>query len=167
MSSVGDVIAVLGLFERVAGSLPEPQRRARAHPGDHPPSLEPRPPRWRGSRYPGAYLDHCLALPTGVAGFCWKDEGHGFEPWGGVGNTKSLRSIGQRLHWSMIDAKDINDLRQTVLAEMGAITILERLAAISPHTKYGLLLDPDIVISASPSTTYQDRLRTRPRRPPS
>jgi hypothetical protein len=44
---------------------------------------------------------------------------------GALRNTKSLgSSIGKRLHWSMIEAKDVHDLRQTVLAEMGAITML-------------------------------------------
>lgn len=38
--------------------------------------------------------------------------------------TRSLSNIGTRLHWSMIAQKDIDELRKIILAEMVAINML-------------------------------------------
>jgi hypothetical protein len=39
-------------------------------------------------------------------------------------STRSLNSIGARLHWSMIAQKDVDELRKVILSEMVAINML-------------------------------------------
>ncbi|TVY61385.1 hypothetical protein Focb16_v013181 [Fusarium oxysporum f. sp. cubense] len=38
--------------------------------------------------------------------------------------TKNLRSIGTRLHWSMVGLADVQELRETVISQMAAINVL-------------------------------------------
>ena len=38
--------------------------------------------------------------------------------------TRSISSIGIRLHWSMIDAEDVEKVRRVILSEMVAINVL-------------------------------------------
>ncbi|KAG7411970.1 hypothetical protein Forpe1208_v009379 [Fusarium oxysporum f. sp. rapae] len=38
--------------------------------------------------------------------------------------TRSLNSIGTRLHWSMVGLSDVEELRKTVISQMAAINVL-------------------------------------------
>lgn len=132
MTSVGDVLAVLGLFERIAVEL-RSYKGAPAHFQNlgvelelvqstirQVLSLEPKDGADRDTlERIRAIALHCQpALQAFAAKMRTKESALGV-----LRNTKSLSSIGKRLHWSMIEAKDIHELRQTVLAEMGAITL--------------------------------------------
>jgi hypothetical protein len=52
-------------------------------------------------------------------------------------STRSLSSIGTRLHWSMVGLSDVQELRQTVVSQMAAINVLmsvqQQLASRQPR----------------------------------
>ncbi|KAL7757394.1 hypothetical protein ACKLNR_011921 [Fusarium oxysporum f. sp. zingiberi] len=53
--------------------------------------------------------------------------------------TKNLRSIGTRLHWSMVGLADVQELRETVISQMAAINVLlivqQHLASQQPERR--------------------------------
>ncbi|KAH7265500.1 uncharacterized protein BKA55DRAFT_660893 [Fusarium redolens] len=48
-------------------------------------------------------------------------------------STRSLSSIGTRLHWSMVGLSDVQELRQTVVSQMAAINVLMSSLVIEKH----------------------------------
>ena len=120
MTSVGDVLAVLGLFERIAVEL-RSYKCAPAHFQNlsveldliqgtirQVLSLNPQDGVGRDTlERIRAIALHCqLTLQAFSEKMRAKESSLG-----GLRHNGSLSSIGKRLHWSMIETKDINDLR--------------------------------------------------------
>ncbi|KAL2212691.1 hypothetical protein CC79DRAFT_1393889 [Sarocladium strictum] len=134
MTSVGDVLAILGLFERIAIELRN-YKHAPAHFQNLGVELNLVQSTIRqilalelkdGVDRDTLQQIRAIALHCQPALQAFSEKMRTKESsLGALRSTKSLgSSIGKRLHWSMIEAKDVHELRQTVLAEMGAITIL-------------------------------------------
>ncbi|KAK4197370.1 hypothetical protein QBC40DRAFT_299396 [Triangularia verruculosa] len=133
MASAGEIIAVLGLFERVVMELRN-YKDAPAHFQQlsieldllsstlrHATHLRPSNDDERQTLDKvGAIAMHCLIpLQAMVNKMRAKESSLGH-----FRTTRSLASIGTRLHWSMISRKDIDGLRTTILSEMVAINML-------------------------------------------
>ncbi|KAK7926855.1 hypothetical protein PG985_003853 [Apiospora marii] len=131
--AVGDVIAVLGLFERIAIELRN-YKDAPAHFQNLSLELDlirntlqqviRQEPENEAERETleqiRAIILHCQQpLQTWAAKMRSKEASLGH-----FRSTKSLSSIGTRIHWSMIAKNDIDELRKTILSEMGAIMLL-------------------------------------------
>ncbi|KAJ8125192.1 hypothetical protein O1611_g8448 [Lasiodiplodia mahajangana] len=131
--AIGDVIAVLGLFERVAIEL----RNYKDAPArfqqlsvkldllrntlQHVLQLGPETSDERQTLEKiRAIVIHCLQPLQALDAKMQAKQGS----LGHFRTTGTLRVIGSRLHWSMIAQKDVDELRKTVLSEMAAINIL-------------------------------------------
>ena len=133
MSSVGDAIAILNLFERVVLELRN-YRDAPSHFQQlsteldllsstlrHASQLRPSNEDERKTlEKVGAIARACLIPIQDLADKMRTKEGS----LGHYRTTRSLASIGTRLHWSLISRKDIDGLRTTILSEMLAINML-------------------------------------------
>ncbi|CAM1510770.1 Fc.00g082830.m01.CDS01 [Cosmosporella sp. VM-42] len=131
--AVGDVIAVLGLFERIAIELrnykdaPAHFQQLRAELDlvhttlKHVLHLEPESNADRQTlEQIRAIVVHCSQPLESMV-----DKMHSRE--GSLGHfrtTRRLCSIGTRLHWSMVAQSDVDALRKTIMSEMAAINIL-------------------------------------------
>lgn len=131
--AVGDVIAVLGLFERVAVELrnykdaPMHFQQLRAELDlvhstlKHVLDLEPNCSTERQTlEQIRAIVMYCSQpLQAMVDKMRSKESSLGH-----FKTTRSLSSIGTRLHWSMIAQSDVDSLRKTIMSQMSAINIL-------------------------------------------
>ncbi|KAI0441916.1 hypothetical protein F4803DRAFT_521157 [Xylaria telfairii] len=131
--AIGDVIAVLGLFERVAVELRN-YKNAPTHFQQlgvelqllhstlkHVLCLPPEDVAENKTlEQIRAIVMHCLPPIQALASKMRSKQ----SSLGHYRNTRSLSNIGTRLHWSMIAQKDVEDLRATLLSEMVAINIL-------------------------------------------
>ncbi|KAK4188868.1 hypothetical protein QBC35DRAFT_531289 [Podospora australis] len=133
MASAGEIIAILGLFERVVMEQRN-YKDAPAHFQQLTVELDSLSSTWRHASQlqpsndderrtldkVGAIARHCLIPLQAMADNMRSKEGS----LGNFRTTRSLASIGTRLHWSMISRKDIDGLRTTILSEMLAINML-------------------------------------------
>ncbi|KAI0977610.1 hypothetical protein F4678DRAFT_19779 [Xylaria arbuscula] len=131
--AVGDVIAVLGLFERVAIELRN-YKNAPAHFQQlgvelqllhttlkHVLCLSPEDAaEAKTLEQIRAIVMHCLPPIQALINKMRSKQ----SALGHYRSTRSLSNIGTRLHWSMIAQKDVEDLRTTILSEMVAINML-------------------------------------------
>lgn len=131
--AVGDVVAVLGLFERVAIEL-----RNYNNAPSHFQQLSAELDLLRNTLQHVLRLNaenqferetleriraiaiHCLQPLQTLADKMQVKEGS----LGHFRTIRSLNTIGTRLHWSMIAQKDVDELRKVILSEMVAINIL-------------------------------------------
>ncbi|RKK70258.1 hypothetical protein BFJ69_g12003 [Fusarium oxysporum] len=131
--AVGDVIAILGLFERIAIELrnykdaPMHFQRLCAELDlvrstlKHVLILEPESPAERQTlEKVRAIIMHCGQPLQSMAEKMRAKE----SSLGHFKTTRSLSSIGTRLHWSMIAQGDVEELRKTIMSQMAAINIL-------------------------------------------
>ncbi|KAH7211300.1 hypothetical protein BKA60DRAFT_651155 [Fusarium oxysporum] len=131
--AVGDVIAILGLFERIAIELrnykdaPMHFQRLCAELDlvrstlKHVLILEPESPAERQTlEKVRAIIMHCGQPLQSMAEKMRAKE----SSLGHFKTTRSLSSIGTRLHWSMIAQGDVEELRKTIMSQMAAIDIL-------------------------------------------
>ncbi|KAK2671468.1 Tetratricopeptide repeat [Fusarium oxysporum f. sp. vasinfectum] len=131
--AVGDVIAILGLFERIAIELrnykdaPMHFQRLCAELDlvrstlKHVLILEPESPAERQTlEKVRAIIMHCGQPLQSMAEKMRAKE----SSLGHFKTTRSLSSIGTRLHWSMIEQGDVEELRKTIMSQMAAINIL-------------------------------------------
>lgn len=119
MSSVGDVVAIVNLFERVILELRN-YRDAPPH-FQHASQLRPSNEDERKTLDKvGAIARACLIPLQDLVDKMRAKEGS----LGHFRTTRSLANIGTRLHWSLISRKDIDGLRMTILSEMLAINML-------------------------------------------
>lgn len=145
MTSAGEVIAILGLFERVAIELRNYKdaplhfqhlgveldllRSTLRH------ALQLRPDN-DDERHTldkvGAIAMHCLQPLQAMAEKMRAKE----SSLGHFRTAGSLVNIGTRVHWSLIARKDVDELRKVVLAEMVAINML-----LSAQQLYGLIIN--------------------------
>ncbi|KAH7232355.1 uncharacterized protein BKA55DRAFT_598324 [Fusarium redolens] len=130
--AVGDVVAVLGLFERIAIELRN-YKDAPAHfqlraelnlvrnTLKHVLNLDPEcVEELQTLEKIRAIVVHCSQPLQAMADkMRSKDSSLGH-----FKTTRSLSAIGIRLHWSMIAKSDVDSLRQTVMSQMSAINIL-------------------------------------------
>lgn len=133
MSSVGDVIAIVNLFERVILELRN-YRDAPPHFQQlsveldllistlrHASQLRPSNEDERKTLDKvSAIVRACLIPLQDLVDKMRAKEGS----LGHFRTTRSLANIGTRLHWSLMSRKDIDGLRMTILSEMLAITML-------------------------------------------
>lgn len=133
MSSVGDVIAIVNLFERVILELRN-YRDAPPHFQQlsveldllistlrHASQLRPSNEDERKTLDKvGAIARACLIPLQDLVDKMRAKEGS----LGHFRTMRSLANIGTRLHWSLISRKDIDGLRMTILSEMLAINML-------------------------------------------
>lgn len=133
MSSVGDVIAIVNLFERVILKLRN-YRNAPPHFQQlsveldllistlrHASQLRPSNEDERKTLDKvSAIVRACLIPLQDLVDKMRAKEGS----LGHFRTTRSLANIGTRLHWSLMSRKDIDGLRMTILSEMLAITML-------------------------------------------
>ncbi|KAI1299458.1 hypothetical protein F5Y03DRAFT_250448 [Xylaria venustula] len=131
--AVGDVLAVLGLFERVAIELRN-YKNAPAHFQQlgvelelfhttlkHVLCLSPEDAaEAKTLEQIRAIVMHCLPPIQALINKMRSKQ----SALGHYRSTRSLSNIGTRLHWSMIAQKDVEDLRTTILSEMVAINML-------------------------------------------
>ncbi|RKL49023.1 hypothetical protein BFJ70_g1958 [Fusarium oxysporum] len=128
--AVGDVIAILGLFERIAIELrnykdaPMHFQRLCAELDlvrstlKHVLMLEPESPAERQRlEKVRAIIMHCGQPLQSMAEKMRAKE----SSLGHFKTTRSLSSIGTRLHWSMIAQGDVEELRKTIMSQMAAI----------------------------------------------
>ncbi|KAG7294396.1 hypothetical protein NEMBOFW57_004467 [Staphylotrichum longicolle] len=133
MTSAGEVIAILGLFERVAIELRNYKDAPEhfQHLGveldllrstlRHALQLRPENDDERHTLDKvGAIATHCLQPLQALAEKMRAKE----SSLGHFRTTGSLVNIGTRVHWSLIARKDVDELRKVVLAEMVAINML-------------------------------------------
>lgn len=131
--AVGDVVAVLGLLERIAIEMrnyrdaPHHFQELQAQLDIHKTtirtvlSIEPR----CVEDFAVIQRMRAIALHSGRPLQHFIDTLHGKETALGHFRTRgALRSIGTRLHWSMIARKDVEELRAALLSNMLAINIL-------------------------------------------
>ncbi|KAF5009438.1 hypothetical protein FDECE_4319 [Fusarium decemcellulare] len=131
--AVGDVIAVLGLFERVAIELrnykdaPAHFQQLRAELDlvhgtlKHVLQLEPESQAERQTlEQIRAIVVHCSQPLQSMVDKMRFKEG----TLGHFRTTRSLSNIGTRLHWSMVAQSDVDGLRKTMMSQMAAINIL-------------------------------------------
>ncbi|KAH7008663.1 hypothetical protein EDB80DRAFT_872466 [Ilyonectria destructans] len=130
---VGDVIAVMGLFERLATEMsnyrdaPQHFQQLQAELGLLRSTiqnvLQIEPSSDEEAKNLGlirAIAIHCnQPLQAFIQKMRVKEKGLGHFRTSGL-----LASVGTRLHWSMISRKDVEDLRKVLLSEMLAINIL-------------------------------------------
>lgn len=133
MTSAGELIAILGLFERVAIEL----RNYKDSPAHfqhlgveldllrstlrHALQLRPENDDERHTLDKvGAIATHCLQPLQALAEKMRAKE----SSLGHFRTTGSLVNIGTRVHWSLIARKDVDELRKVILAEMVAINML-------------------------------------------
>lgn len=152
--AVGDVIAVLGLFERISIEL-----RNYKHAPAHFQQLSAELDLLRSTLQNVLQLDpanstecqtleriraitmHCLQPLQALADKMQTKE----TSLGHHRSTRSLKSIGTRLHWSMIAQKDIDDLRKTILSEMVAVNVLLSVHQLYERAKfYSMFLIPQL-----------------------
>lgn len=133
MASAGEIIAVLGLFERVALELRN-YKGAPAHFQQlsveldllrstlrHVLQLQPDEDDERQLlEKVRAIVMHCLGPVQAMAHKMQGKE----RSLGHFRTTRSLTSVGTRIHWSLIAQKDVDELRKTILSEMLAINML-------------------------------------------
>ncbi|KAK4157975.1 hypothetical protein C8A00DRAFT_29046 [Chaetomidium leptoderma] len=133
MASAGEIIAILGLFERVAVELRN-YKDAPAHFQHlrveldllrstlrHALQLRPESDDERQVLDKvGAIAMHCLQPLQALADKMRTKDGS----LGHFRTTRNLVNIGTRVHWSLIARKDVDELRKTILAEMVAINML-------------------------------------------
>jgi hypothetical protein len=133
MSSAGEIIAILGLFERVVIELrnyhdaPAHFQNLRAELDllssalRHALQLRPENDEERQTLDKvGAIAMHCLQpLQTMADKMRTKENSLGH-----FRTSQSIVNIGTRVHWSLIARKDVDELRKVVLAEMVAINML-------------------------------------------
>ncbi|KAF5648008.1 hypothetical protein F52700_1222 [Fusarium sp. NRRL 52700] len=130
---VGDVIAILGLFERIAIELRNykgaPMHFQRLYVEldlmqstlKHVLTLKPESPtEHRTLETVRAIIMHCKQPLQSMAEKMRAKE----SSLGHFKTTRSLSSIGTRLHWSMIAQGDVEELRKTLMSQMAAINIL-------------------------------------------
>ncbi|KAJ3577689.1 hypothetical protein NPX13_g2881 [Xylaria arbuscula] len=131
--AIGDVIAVLGLFERVAIEL-RSYKNAPAHFQQlgvelellhstlrHVLCLSPEDvAEAKTLEQIRAIVMHCLPPIQALINRMRSKE----STLGHYRSTRSLSNIGSRLHWSMVAQKDVEGLRTTLLSEMVAINML-------------------------------------------
>ncbi|KAF5672100.1 hypothetical protein FCIRC_8518 [Fusarium circinatum] len=131
--AVGDVIAILCLFERIAIELRNykgaPMHFQRLYVEldlmhstlKHVMVLEPgSPTEHQTMEKVRAIVMHCKQPLQSMAEKMRAKE----SSLGHFKTTRSLSSIGTRLHWSMIAQGDVEELRKTILSQMAAINIL-------------------------------------------
>ncbi|KAF4437391.1 hypothetical protein F53441_13068 [Fusarium austroafricanum] len=131
--AVGDVIAVLGLFERIAIELrnykdaPTHFQQLRAELDlvhstlKHVLSLDPEcEEELQTLEKIRAIVMHCSQPLQAMVGKMRSKDGS----LGHFKTTRSLSAIGTRLHWSIIAKSDVDSLRQVVMSQMSAINIL-------------------------------------------
>lgn len=131
--AIGDVIAVLGLIGRVAIELrnykdaPSHFQQLRVELDlvhstlQHVLRLEPESEEERQTLDQiRAIVVHCSQPLQGMADKMRSKEGS----LGHFRTTRSLSSIGTRLHWSMVAQSDVDAFRKTIMSEMAAINIL-------------------------------------------
>ena len=142
MTSVGDVIAILGLFERVATELRN-YKDAPVHFQHlgaeldllrstlrHALQLRPEDDHERETlRKVGAIATHCLHPLQAMADKMRAREGS----LGHFRTAGTLANVGTRVHWSLIGRKDVDELRKVVLAEMVAINMLLSVQQLYDH----------------------------------
>ncbi|KAM0387224.1 hypothetical protein ACHAQC_010874 [Fusarium culmorum] len=126
--AVGDVIAVLGLFERIAIELRNYKDAPLRAELDlvhstlkHVLSLEPdSEDEIQTLEQIRAIVMHCSQpLQVMVNKMRSKESSLGH-----FRSTRSLGGIGERLHWSMIAQGDVDSVRKTIMSQMAAINIL-------------------------------------------
>ncbi|KAI0836303.1 hypothetical protein F5Y06DRAFT_106769 [Hypoxylon sp. FL0890] len=160
--AVGDVIAVLGLFERISVELRN-YKNAPAHfqqlgaeldllrsTLQHVLHLSPETETERQTlERIRAIALHCLQPLQTLADTMQAKEGS----LGHFRTTRSLSNIGTRLHWSMVAQKDVDEFRKIILSEMVAINILlseqqlyniKRMSSISRESDSRILKQIDI-----------------------
>ncbi|KAM6524579.1 hypothetical protein FALCPG4_010188 [Fusarium falciforme] len=131
--AIGDVIAVLGLIERVAVELrnykdaPSHFQQLRVELDlvhstlQHVLLLEPESDEeCQTLDQIRAIVVHCSQPVQAMADKMRSKEGS----LGHFRTTRSLSSIGTRLHWSMVAQSDVDAFRKTIMSEMAAINIL-------------------------------------------
>ncbi|RSM20299.1 hypothetical protein BHE90_008547 [Fusarium euwallaceae] len=131
--AIGDVIAVLGLIERVAIELrnykdaPSHFQQLRVELDlvhstlKHVLRLEPESDEERQTLdQVRAIVCHCSQPLQAMADKMRSKEGS----LGHFRTTRTLSSIGTRLHWSMVAQSDVDEFRKTIMSEMAAINIL-------------------------------------------
>ncbi|RSL70415.1 hypothetical protein CEP53_001899 [Fusarium sp. AF-6] len=131
--AIGDVIAVLGLIERVALELrnykdaPSHFQQLRVELDlvhstlKHVLRLEPESEEERLTLdQVRAIVCHCSQPLQAMADKMRSKEGS----LGHFRTTRTLSSIGTRLHWSMVAQSDVDAFRKTIVSEMVAINIL-------------------------------------------
>ncbi|KAF4499942.1 General transcriptional corepressor ssn6 [Fusarium agapanthi] len=131
--AVGDVIAILGLFERIAIELRNykgaPMHFQRLYVEldlmqstlKHVLILKPESPTEHQTlEKVRAIIMHCKQPLQSMAEKMRAKE----SSLGHFKTTRSLSSIGTRLHWSMMAQGDVEELRKTILSQMAAINIL-------------------------------------------
>ncbi|KAI8666780.1 hypothetical protein NCS57_00904800 [Fusarium keratoplasticum] len=131
--AIGDVIAVLGLIERVAIELrnykdaPSHFQQLRVELDlvqstlQHVLRLEPESDEERQTLDQiRAIVVHC-SQPVQVMADKMRSKESSL---GHFRTTRSLSSIGTRLHWSMVAQSDVDSFRKTIMSEMAAINIL-------------------------------------------
>ena len=133
MASAGEIIAILGRFERLVLELrnyrdaPTHFQQLRAELEllgstlRHALQLQPSNDDERQTldKVGAIAMHYLMPLQAMIDKMRMKD--------GSLGHfrtTRSLASVGTRLHWSMISRKDVDELRKTVLSEMLAINML-------------------------------------------
>jgi hypothetical protein len=145
MTSAGEVIAILGLFERVAIELRN-YKDAPAHFQHlgveldllrstlrHALQLRPENDDERHTLDKvGVIAMHCLQPLQAMAEKMRAKE----SSLGHFRTTGGLVNIGTRVHWSLIARKDVDELRKVILAEMVAINML-----LSAQQLYGLIMN--------------------------
>ncbi|RBR11154.1 hypothetical protein FVER53590_01719 [Fusarium verticillioides] len=130
---VGDVIALLGLFERIAIELrnykdaPMHFQQLRAELDllrgtlKRALSLEPESDAERETlEQIRAIVIYCAQPLQSMADKMRSKE----SSLGHFKTTRSLRSVGTRLHWSMVGIDDVQELRKTVMSQMAALSVL-------------------------------------------
>lgn len=140
--AIGDVIAVLGLIERVAIELrnykdaPSHFQQLRAELDlvhstlQHVLRLEPESEEERQTLDKiRAIVVHCSQPLQVMADKMRTKEGS----LGHFRTTRSLSGIGTRLHWSMVAQSDVDAFRKTIMSEMAAINILLSVQQLSEH----------------------------------
>ncbi|RGP66295.1 transcriptional corepressor ssn6 [Fusarium sporotrichioides] len=131
--AVGDVIAVLGLFERIAIELrnykdaPMHFQQLRAELDlvhstlKHVLTLEPNcKEEFQTLEQIRAIVIHCSQPLQAMVNKMRSKE----SSLGHFRSTRCLSGIGERLHWSMIAQGDIDSVRKTIMSQMAAINIL-------------------------------------------
>lgn len=130
---VGDVIAVLGLFERIAIELrnykdaPTQFQQLRTELDllrgtlQRVLSLEPEGDAERETLEQIRAIVICCAQPLQSMADKMRSKESSL---GHFRTTRSLVSIGTRLHWSLIDQTDVEGLRKILLSQMAAINTL-------------------------------------------
>ncbi|KAI1073290.1 hypothetical protein LB507_010811 [Fusarium sp. FIESC RH6] len=131
--AVGDVIAVLGLFERIAIELrnykdaPMHFQQLRAELDlvhstlKHVLSLEPDcKEEHQTLEQIRAIVLHCSAPLQGMVNKMRSKE----SSLGHFKSSKTLSNIGERLHWSMIAQGDVDSLRKIIMSQMASVNIL-------------------------------------------